>query len=248
MNKNKEHSLPASQFYDAMAAYYKLIDDDWNGWLETSRYMLTQVFDEYAPRATSILDCAAGIGTQALLLAEMGYEVTATDVSESALEVLSKEANSKGLAIPNFPCSWNELPRALNQQKYDTVICFENSLAHLLTNADLHFAVKNMAECLRAGGHLFFSMRHYDELKPLKPTGSPQNWSPEMNYYQTWEWIDDEVYKATWHVNGINQGPVLMRAITENELLSVFQSLGMDVTVRDDIYYMKIFIVRKPIY
>ncbi len=72
----------AAPFYDALAADYDALFDDW--W--TAAQWHASVVDGMLRRhgvapASRVLDCACGIGTQALGLAALGYEVTGTDVS-----------------------------------------------------------------------------------------------------------------------------------------------------------------------
>ncbi len=67
-------------FYDDLADHYHLIFQDW----ETSRKRQAEVLGRLIhnlldQEASTVLDCACGIGTQALGLAELGFQVTATD-------------------------------------------------------------------------------------------------------------------------------------------------------------------------
>ncbi len=53
--------------------------------------ILDKIFNENGfDRGAHILDCACGIGTQAIGLASMGYQVTASDISDGELSESKK--------------------------------------------------------------------------------------------------------------------------------------------------------------
>jgi glycine/sarcosine N-methyltransferase len=81
----------ADNFYDSMAAAYHLIFDDWDVAIGRQQAVLTQLLP---PPATAgvVLDCACGIGTQALGLARAGYTVEGTDLSRAEIERAKAEA------------------------------------------------------------------------------------------------------------------------------------------------------------
>lgn len=54
---------------------------------------------ELGGQSLSILDCSAGIGTQAIGLALCGHELTATDLSPNAIRRASEEAETFGVSI-----------------------------------------------------------------------------------------------------------------------------------------------------
>ncbi|MDH3592967.1 MAG: SAM-dependent methyltransferase, partial [Planctomycetota bacterium] len=67
--------MDAAGFYDALAAHFHLIHADWDASVELQGEQLDGVIQEFAPGARTVLDCACGIGTQALGLAARGYAV-----------------------------------------------------------------------------------------------------------------------------------------------------------------------------
>jgi len=62
-------------FYDDMAAAYHLIFADWNVTIERQQAVLSRLLPP-PTTAGMVLDCACGIGTQALRLARVGYTVS----------------------------------------------------------------------------------------------------------------------------------------------------------------------------
>jgi 2-polyprenyl-3-methyl-5-hydroxy-6-metoxy-1,4-benzoquinol methylase len=86
-------------FYDDMAGAYHLIFDGWEAAIDRQRDVLCRLLP---PPATAglILDCACGIGTQALGLAAAGYRVEGSDLSKPAIERARLEAAARNLVIP----------------------------------------------------------------------------------------------------------------------------------------------------
>jgi 2-polyprenyl-3-methyl-5-hydroxy-6-metoxy-1,4-benzoquinol methylase len=69
-------------FYDQLAPYYHLIFEDWQASIDRQGNCLDAIIRaEWGPSFRTVLDAAAGIGTQALGLATRGYQVTASDLS-----------------------------------------------------------------------------------------------------------------------------------------------------------------------
>jgi glycine/sarcosine N-methyltransferase len=93
------------QFYDDLAPYYDLIFEDWDASMSRQGAALTHLIeselgtpDPEAP-PTRILDVACGIGTQALPLARLGFQVTARDLSPGAIARLRREAEVRQVVI-----------------------------------------------------------------------------------------------------------------------------------------------------
>ena len=68
-----------TQAYDDLSPYYHLIFQDWHAAIKRQAEIISQLLP--SPQETGpVLDCACGIGTQALGLAALGYEVEGTDI------------------------------------------------------------------------------------------------------------------------------------------------------------------------
>ena len=71
-------------FYDNLAAHYDKLFLDWQATTYEQADILSKIFKEYGFNNTAnLLDCACGIGTQAIGLARLGYNVTASDISDN---------------------------------------------------------------------------------------------------------------------------------------------------------------------
>ena len=73
-------------FYDNMATQYDKLFLDWHAAVREQASILHSIFsDSGFDKTARILDCACGIGTQTIGLAELGYSVTVSDISEGEL-------------------------------------------------------------------------------------------------------------------------------------------------------------------
>ena len=61
-----------TEFYEELASFYHLIFEDWDKSILQQGDILSKLLP-LATIADPILDCACGIGTQALALAKLGY-------------------------------------------------------------------------------------------------------------------------------------------------------------------------------
>ena len=70
-------------FYDELAPQYDKLFLDWQVTTREQATILDNIFRRNGfDRTAKILDCACGIGTQAVGLADLGYSVTASDISD----------------------------------------------------------------------------------------------------------------------------------------------------------------------
>jgi glycine/sarcosine N-methyltransferase len=182
-------------FYDALAADYDVLFDDWWAAAQWHASTVERMLQSHgvAP-AARLLDCACGIGTQALGLAARGYEVTGSDVSANAVERARREAVAHGIDVELGVGDMRALDTVV-RPAFDVVIACDNALPHLLTVDDLDDAIGAITRVLAPGGLFLASVRDYDALRRERPSGVP----PIMRKRdgkreivgQAWEWSRD---------------------------------------------------------
>ncbi|WP_330188183.1 class I SAM-dependent methyltransferase [Pseudarthrobacter sp. J75] len=160
------------QFYDALASEYHLLFDDWWSAAQWHGRVIAGILVQQGLAGGRLLDCTCGIGTQALPLAALGYAVTATDVSEAAVERARAEAAARGIGVECGVCDVRGV-RDHVRGLFDAVISCDNALPHLLTDGDLERALRSIRACLRPGGLLLATLRDYDALRLTRPEGVP---------------------------------------------------------------------------
>lgn len=185
-------------------------------------------------KEVDILDCACGIGTQAIGLARLGYQVTALDISEGALGQARDRAKDADVKISFKRADFRDLSKTFEKQ-YDIVLAMDNALPHMLTEEDLKKAVESIVGQMREKGIFVGSIRDYDALLQEKPSYAPpyiyQTEGAKRVSFQTWDW-EGVRYKLTQYI--IEDGTALSvskfecayRGTRREELTNLFSSCG----------------------
>lgn len=190
-------------FYDNLATQYDKLFFDWKATTKEQAEILNNIFlNNGFDNTDNILDCACGIGTQAIGIATLGYHVTASDISTRELAEAEKRAKENGVEICFKQADFRVLSDAFGE-KFDIVIAMDNALPHMLTSDDLESAIKSIVNQIKDDGIFVASIRDYDTLLLEKPPYSPpyihKNDQGQRVSFQTWEWNDDN-YKLTQYI------------------------------------------------
>ncbi|RDV11000.1 class I SAM-dependent methyltransferase [Arthrobacter sp. RT-1] len=185
------------EFYDALASEYHLLFADWWWAAQWHGRLIAGILAERGITRGRLLDCTCGIGTQALPLATLGYDVTATDVSKAAVARARVEAAARGIDVAFKVCDVRDL-RDHVDGTFDVVITCDNALPHLLTDEHLQRALGSIRACLRPRGLLLISLRDYDALRLTRPGGVSLSVHGEAGSRhgsgQSWRWSADAEY------------------------------------------------------
>lgn len=182
-------------FYDNLAAQYHKLFLDWQATTQKQAVILDRLLSNNGfDKSAHILDCACGIGTQAIGLAAMGYDITASDISEGALAEARERAAKNNVQIPFTNADFCALSEAFTGQ-FDVIIAMDNALPHMLTRGALESAIKSITSQIVDGGMFVASIRDYDALLMDKPPYSPpyihKTSKGQCVSFQTWNWDGD---------------------------------------------------------
>lgn len=190
-------------FYDTMASHYDKLFADWQATTHEQALILDKLFCAYGfGKSAGVLDCACGIGTQAIGLGALGYEVTGSDLSVPELEEAKMRAAQNGVNIPFVQANFCALEDVFSET-FDIVIAMDNALPHMLTSGDLEAAVASIIGRVKDNGIFVASIRDYDEMLKLKPSYSPpyihQTDKGQRVSFQTWHW-EGENYRLVQYI------------------------------------------------
>ena len=151
-------------YYDDLAPFYKLIFPDWEASVRRQAIALKGVIQEYfGTQVSRILDAACGIGTQCIGLAELGYSLTASDLSRNAVSMARAEAHKRGLEIEFAVADLLDLSNIFAQQ-FDLIIACDNVIPHLLSEGEILKAFLEFHHCTTPKGGCMISVRDYAAL------------------------------------------------------------------------------------
>lgn len=190
-------------FYDSLASQYDKLFLDWQSTTHEQAVILNKLFQENGfDISANILDCACGIGTQAIGLASLGYSVTASDISDGEIAEAKVRATNNHVKIRFEHADFCALSETFSEQ-FDIVICMDNALPHMLSKSALEAAIKSITNQIVTGGMFVASIRDYDALLMEKPPYSPpyihKTDKGQRVSFQTWVW-NGEHYKLTQYI------------------------------------------------
>jgi len=183
--------MDSSAFYDKLAPFYHLIYQDWEASIQKQAAGLDSIIKErWGDRVNEILDVACGVGTQSIGLASLGYAVTASDLSPGSVERARREAAARGLDIDLSVADMREA-YAHHKAQFDLVIACDNAVPHLLSDAALLDAFREIHRCVRPGGGFLMTVRDYEKEERsgvhVKPFGIRVEGSTKYLVFQVWE-------------------------------------------------------------
>lgn len=146
------------QAVETMPWFYPELDDD-----------LAQALDARGIRSGSALDLGTGPGTQAIQLAQRGFDVTATDLSDAAIRLASARAEAQEISI-----TWQQDDILSSRLVGPFDLVFDRGCFHVLPPERRPDYVATVAGLLRPGG--FFFLKCFSQLQP--GTQGPNRFTP----------------------------------------------------------------------
>lgn len=250
--------MTTATFYDQISPFYHLIFPDWEASIQRQAADLGSILQErWGGRIERVLDVSCGIGTQALGLASLGYTVTASDLSDGAVERARKEAEKRGLHLEFSVADMREA-YTRHQKQFDLVISCDNSVPHLLTDEDLLVAFRELYQCTRPGGGCLISVRDYDKEErsgtQVKPFGVRAEGGARYLVFQVWEYRG-MIYDLSMYFvedrGGADCVTHVMRtqyyAVGTDKLTALMREAGFTEVQRlDGRYYQPVLIGTRP--
>lgn len=245
-------------FYDNLASQYDKLFLDWQSTTHEQAAILNRLFKANGFNNTAhILDCACGIGTQAIGLARLDYNVTASDISDGEIAEAKTRAADANVKIDFEKADFRTLSETFAEQ-FDIVIAMDNALPHMLSSEDLGRAISSITNQMKDNGIFVGSIRDYDALLQDKPPYSPPYIHKTDNgqrvSFQTWQWNEDH-YKLIQYIIDdednltVNKFACEYRATGRDELTNLFVSNGCSNVVwlfpEETGFYQPIVIARK---
>jgi SAM-dependent methyltransferase len=226
-------------FYERLSGDFHLLFEDWQASVRRQAEVLDRLLRACCdPAPRTILDCCCGIGTQAIGLAQRGYQVHATDLSARAVERARREAAALGVDLSFGVADVRALADQVSGM-FDVVLACDNALPHLL-GGDLDRAVVQMAGRLRPGGLFLASIRDYDALVRERPRATPVRVFDEPSgrrlVFQVWDWsADGTTYRLHQFILRGAEGDwrtvhyeTVYRALLRRELDAALVAAGLD--------------------
>lgn len=244
--------------YDTLAPFYHLVYADWQGSVVRQARALDALLraEGVAPGA-SVLDAACGIGTQSLGLAALGYRVTGSDLSSGAVERARAEAERRGVRV-DFSVADMRSAFDHHRREFDVVLAADNSVPHLLSDAELLAAFRQFLACTRPGGVCVVSVRDYAQEERggtrVAQSGVREDDGVRHLVFQVWAWRG-ELYDVSLYLVEDRPGadPVtrVVRstyyAVSLEVLAGLMERAGFERVRRiDGAFFQPVLVGRRP--
>ena len=140
-------------------------EDVWADRLGTLRnvvrqHVVAQQLGEHLEGVHTVVDIGCGQGTQAIMLAQQGLEVTGVDPSPGLLQQMTDAARDRGVQVRAVLTDLAGLDEAVGEQRFD-LVCAHGLLMYL---PDAFAALDVLTRRLAPGGLLSFTVRNGDAL------------------------------------------------------------------------------------
>lgn len=181
----------------------------------------------------TILDIGCGTGNLSLLLADAGARVSGIDLDTEMIKMAQAKAQSR----PNLTFQVTDMLQISTQFKplsLDAVICFGNTLAHLLRSGDILSFFNQSATLLKSGGHLLVQIINYDYVLDEGLDGLPTIENNHIKFERHYEFREqDEMINFKTHLTVKATGQsitnsVPLHPIRRDFLMKLLQESGFE--------------------
>lgn len=146
-----------SSYVGKHAEYYDIFYSD-KPYQEEAGFLDRQIKKFSSVKAKKVLELACGTGSHALCMEKIGYEVSASDYSESMIAEANKKA-LKNLSQINFRVS-DMRKLSTPREKFDVVLCMFDAIGYVLTNEGINKVFSGVHNNLVNDGLFVFEFWH----------------------------------------------------------------------------------------
>lgn len=247
-------------YYNQLAPFYKYIYQDWESSVGKQAAVLDQVIREYfGEKVKKILDAACGIGTQAIGLAELGYQMTGTDISAKAIKIAKEEAKTRKVEIDFAVADMRKLEQ-IYQNPFDLILACDNAVPHLSSKKEILKTFRGFYKGIIPSGGCLISVRDYETLDwtsqnpRLVPRLTHQIESGRIILFDLWE-FEGDIYQITTYIleelegqdlriTAVRGGKYYCIGIDELEHLFLQAGFNKVITIRDR-YFQPLLLAKK---
>lgn len=141
-----------------------------------------------------ILDLAAGTGNHTIALAKLGFTVSATDLDENMVKMISEKADQERVNVEVAQLAMEHLYE-LKENEFSTIICLGNSLVHLETLEAVENTLMNMKQLLQKGGKIIIQIVNFDRILTQGITELPliNRNAEQITFSRTYQYVEDKI-------------------------------------------------------
>ena len=165
-----------TKFYDRFADKYDVMISDKR--YDEDLSFFKDLFEKN--NVKSILDCSCGTGKLVMKLSQQGFEATGSDISIEMINKARRNAQLSGMNMDFVQADFKRLPEVF-EKKFDSVICWGNSLNHELTEKGILSALRSIYDVLKNKGIAIIQIRNLPKLARERRRIFPIHYHKEPN-------------------------------------------------------------------
>lgn len=146
---------------------------------------------KFFPAKAKILDVGCGLGREAFVLSNMGYEVAGIDISQEVIDQVVPLSAQKGYNIPFRVYDGHKLP--FEADSFDVVILWAQTFGLMYGDEYKHEFLLECRRVLKSGGLLSYSAHDYRFLAEYY-----KNFMKDRQFYP---YADTELYWETFETD-----------------------------------------------
>jgi glycine/sarcosine N-methyltransferase len=215
------------EFYDLLAPNY----DAMTGFekrFATERPFFQAMIDRFAFR--NALDAGCGSGFHSILLSMLGVDVLGIDASSEMLRVANDNARSHGIRMHTLQCSFDNIDSVV-KERFASVFVMGNSLAHLLTPADLEHALRNFEKVMTPNGVLVIQVLNYDRIVARHEHIQSEKQAGSKTFVRSYDYHDETIdfnILTRDQQNSETTQTIRLRPVLRSELVGLLKKAGFD--------------------
>ncbi len=217
-------------------AFYEQLADDYDaltgeaGRVDAARAFLAELLRRHGVQTA--IDVACGTGLHAVMLAEMGVAVTASDLSGEMLAAARRRAEAAGVDIAFHHAAMQDVADVADGP-FDAVLCLGNSLPHLLEPDALARTAEGFARLASGGGVAVVQLLNYARVLARRERIVGVTRSAGAEFVRFYDFLEAgllrfNVLTLRWAPDGCEHelAETLLRPWLPGELTAVFGAAG----------------------
>lgn len=215
----------SDQFYTSIAPFYQHIFPFNPAHIEFLRHVIPY-------NGARVLDVGCATGDLAFALTHFGFPTWAFDYDAQMIET-TQQTKQEDTMFPVF----EQLDMRLLDQRYpesyfDTIICFGNTLVHLLTDEDICLFLHAARKTLAADGTLTIQILNYDFILDQEIKSLPVIENEHLRFDRSYEFTEGDnliEFKTKLTVKSTGQNisnKVQLNPVRKNKLKELLEEIG----------------------
>ena len=216
---------------------YDLIAEQYSQLFPPDSRRMGFVSAELPETAVKILDAGCATGDLSFELAIQGYDVTGIDYNEAMINI-ARERAANGTSVPVF--MHRNMLAIDDIGKFDSVICFGNTLPHLLSEEDVLSFLITAERILNKSGRLIIQIINFNIMGEQNSYSFPEIETDETLFSRRYELTDTGLINflitTIDKTSGMkNSGSVSLLPLYHQRMLKLLKTAGFkDIMVYKD--------------